>query len=55
MEKVYKHKNRIITVELPESCDREELKRVTETFLKKAISGGNKNVYSYTSKNFRKK
>ena len=55
MEKVYKRKNGTITVELPESCDREELKRVTEEFLKKVIRGGNKNGYSYTSRNFSKK
>jgi hypothetical protein len=54
MEKTYEYKNGTITVELPESCDREELKRVTEDFLKKVIRGGNKNGYSYTSRNLNK-
>ena len=53
MEKVYNCKNGTITVMLPESSDREELKRVTEEFMRKVVSGGKKNGYSYTSKNFR--
>ena len=44
MEKLYKCKNGTILVTLPESCDREELKRITEVFLKKVISEGDKNV-----------
>ena len=54
MEKVYKCKNGTITVVLPESCDREKLKKVTEEFLKKVISGGKNNGYSYTSRNLNK-
>ena len=49
MERIYKCKNGIIVVTLPKSCDREELKKLTENFLKKAISGGKKNGNSYTS------
>ena len=55
MEKVYNCKNGTITVMLPESSDREELKRVTEEFMRKVISGGKKNGNSYTSRNFREK
>ena len=55
MEKIYESQNGTIHVTLPESCDREKLKRVTEEFLKKVIYGGSNNVYSNSSKNFRKK
>lgn len=55
MEKVYKHENGTIYVTLPESCDREKLKKITEDFLKKVISGGIKNGNSNTSRDFRKK
>jgi gamma-glutamyl-gamma-aminobutyrate hydrolase PuuD len=51
MEKIYKCKNGTIHVTLPKSCDREKLKKVTEEFLKKVISGGKKNVHSNTSRN----
>lgn len=52
MEKVYKCENGTILVTLPESCDREKLKKDTEEFLKKVISGGYKNGNCNTSKNF---
>lgn len=55
MEKVYKCKNGIIVVTLPESCDRDKLKKVTEDFLKKVMYGGIKNGDSNTSRNIRKK
>ena len=55
MEKTYKCKNGTIYVMLPESSDREELRRVTEDFLKKVISGGKKNGNSYTSEHLGKK
>ena len=48
MEKLYKCKNGTIRVTLPESCDREELKKATEVFLKKVIREGKKNVNSNT-------
>ena len=48
MEKTYKCKNGTILVTLPESCDREKLKKVTELFLKKVISEEKKNVNSNT-------
>ena len=40
MKKIYEYQNGIIHVNLPISCDREELQKVTEEFLKKVISGG---------------
>lgn len=55
MEKIYEYENGTIYVTLPESCDREELRRVTEDFLKKVITGGYKNGNSNTRTNFRKK
>ena len=55
MERVYECKNGTIYVMLPESCDREKLRKVTEEFLKKAMYGGRKNGNSYTRTNFRKK
>ena len=55
MEKVYECENGTIYVTLPESCDREKLRKVTEEFLKKVINGGRKNGNSNTSANFRKK
>ena len=48
MEKLYKCKNGTILVTLPESCDREELKKATEVFLKKVMREGKKNVNSNT-------
>ena len=52
MERVYKSQNGVIVVTLPESCDREELKKVTETFLKKVMREGKKNVNSNTRRDF---
>ena len=54
MEKVYKRKNGTIYVTLPESCDREKLKKVTEDFLKKVMTGGKNNGNSNTPSNIRK-
>lgn len=54
MEKIYKYKSGTIYVTLPESCDREKLRNVTEEFLKKVIYGGKKNVNSNKTRNFRK-
>ena len=55
MEKVYNCKNGTIYVTIPETCDREKLRKVTEEFLKKVIYGGIENGNSNTRKNFRKK
>lgn len=55
MEKTYECKNGTIYVVLPETCDREKLRKVTEEFLKKVIYGGRENGNSNTSGNFRKK
>jgi hypothetical protein len=52
MEKVYKYKNGTIHVTIPETCDREKLRQVTEEFLKKVIYGGKKNGNDYTRGNF---
>lgn len=52
MDKTYRTRNGIIYVTLPESCDREALKKVTEEFLKKVISEGKNNGNSNTSRNF---
>lgn len=52
MEKLYTCKNGTILVTLPESCDREKLKRITEDFLKKVISEGKKNGDSNTRRDF---
>ena len=53
MQRVYEYKNGTIYVTLPESCDREKLRKVTEEFLKKVISGGTKHGNSNKSGNFR--
>ena len=55
MEKVYNCKNGTIYVTIPETCDREKLRKVTEDFLKKVIYGGLENGNSNTRKNFREK
>ena len=55
MDKIYKCKNGTIYVTLPESCDREALKKATEEFLKKVLRGGKKHVNGYTSENLGKK
>ena len=55
MERTYKYRNGTIVVTLPESCDREELRRATEEFLKKVMSEGFKNGYSNTSRDFNEK
>ena len=54
MERKYECKNGTIYVTLPETCDREKLRKVTEEFLKKVISGGIKNGNSNTRGNIRK-
>jgi hypothetical protein len=54
MEKIYKRKNGTIHVTLPETCDRETLRKVTEEFLKKVLYGGTTNGNSNTRKNIRK-
>ena len=55
MQRTYEYKNGTIYVTLPETCDREKLRKVTEDFLKKVISGGKKNGNSNTSGDFREK
>lgn len=52
MKKKYEYENGIIYVTLPETCDREKLRQVTEEFLKKVIYGGLKNGNSNTSRDF---
>ena len=53
MKKIYRNQNGVIYVELPESSDREKLRKVTEEFLIKVLIGGSKHEYINTSKNFR--
>ena len=55
MEKVYKRRNGTIYVTLPETCDREKLRKITEDFLKKVMYGGRNNGYSNSSGDFREK
>ena len=55
MEKIYEFENGIIYVTLPETCDREKLRKVTEEFLKKVICGRDKNGNGNSSRNFREK
>ena len=55
MDKTYKYRSGTICVEVPDSCDREALRKVTEEFLKKVLSGGKKNGNSNTSGDFREK
>ena len=55
MERIYRCKNGTIYVTVPESCDREKLKTLTEEFLKKVLSGGKKNGHSNSSRDFKKK
>ena len=54
MKRTYEYKNGTIYVTVPETCDREKLRKVTEEFLKKVIYGGINNGNSNTRKNFRK-
>jgi hypothetical protein len=55
MEKIYKYRNGTIYVTIPDACDRDKLRQVTEVFLKKVMYGGTNNGNSNTRKNFRKK
>jgi hypothetical protein len=55
MKREYECKNGTIIVTIPETCDREKLRKVTEEFLKKVIYGGTKNGNSNTSTIVRKK
>lgn len=54
MERIFEYKNGKIYVEVPETCDRERLRKVTEEFLKKVLNGGAKYGNSNSSRNFRK-
>lgn len=42
MRKIYKYKNGVVHVFVPDRCDREELRKATENFLKKVIARRNK-------------
>ena len=52
MERIYEYENGTIYVTIPETCDRDKLRKVTEDFLKKVINGGKKNVNSNTRGDF---
>lgn len=45
MQKTYEYKNGTIYVILPDCCNQDILKKSTEEFLKKVISGGKQNGY----------
>lgn len=55
MEKVYEYENAIIYVTSTKSCDKAKLRKATEEFMKKVISGGKKNGYINTTRDFDKK
>ena len=55
MDKVYEYKNAIIRIRSADRYDRDRLKKATEVFLKKVISGGKHNGNFNTSRNFNKK
>lgn len=55
MKRKYEYKNGTIYVTIPETCDREKLRKVTEEFLKKVIYGRDKNGNGNTCRNFREK
>jgi hypothetical protein len=52
MKRKYEYENATIYVMLPETYDREQLRQVTEEFLKKVIYGGVKNGNRNTGRNF---
>ena len=49
MEKIYKNKNGVIHVTVPDECDRDKLRKLTEDFMKKVIRGGKQNGNSNTT------
>ena len=55
MDKTYKCKNGTIYVTLPETCDRERLRKITEEFLKKVMKEEQRNGNSNTRTDIRKK
>ena len=55
MEKIYKYDNGTIYILNLDNYNRENLKKATEVFLKKVISGGKKYGNSNTTRNFREK
>ena len=55
MDKTYRYRSGTIYVMLPDSCDREALRKVTEEFLKKVIKERSKNGNSNSSGDIRKK
>lgn len=55
MDKVYEYKNAIVYVRSTDTYDRDNLKKATEVFLKKVISGGIESDNSYTTSYIREK
>ena len=55
MEKIYRYDNATIYILNLDSYNRESLKKATEVFLRKVISGGKKNGNSNKTRNFREK
>lgn len=55
MEKIYRYDNATIYILNLDDYNRERLKKATEVFLRKVISGGRKNGDSNTTRDFREK
>ena len=55
MEKIYRYDNGTIYILNLDNYNRENLKKATEVFLRKVISGGKNNGDSNTSRDFGKK
>lgn len=55
MEKIYKYNNAIISVTSTKSCDKDELKRLTEKFIKKAMGEVKKNGNTDSTGNLNEK
>lgn len=55
MEKIYKYDNATIYILGLDNYNRENLKKATEVFLRKVISGGKKNGYINKTRNFGEK
>ena len=54
MDKEYRYKNGYVYVTLPRTCNRDELKKATEEFLKKVVKGGSHNGNGNTGRNIGK-
>jgi hypothetical protein len=55
MKRIYEYENGTIYVTIPETCDREKLRRVTEEFLKKVMYRRDKDGNSNTPRDIGEK